>query len=165
MRLIRALAVASAIVILTTALARCRLLEPEPPFQYLSAVLVGGAEAHCHRLLGMHYALRNTGSGVISSVHVSFRLYDESGGQMPSPGDNYFDLTYSGAIGPASECEICTSLDSSFFFLPSGGLVVDGFRIYRIDFQDGGRWSDPFDLYRYPYPVAFQGSASPEALS
>ncbi|HUX20930.1 MAG TPA: FxLYD domain-containing protein [Spirochaetia bacterium] len=149
-------ALVMAVGMIATAPPQCRFIETEPPFQYLSVVLVAGEVADYHRLLGIHYSLRNTSAKTISSLRISFRLYDESGNQLPSPGDNYFVLTHSGWILPQTDCEVCASLDSSFFFAPTGTLVVDGFRIYRIDFTDGSQWSDPFNLYGYPNSVDYE---------
>lgn len=140
--------------------ASCRLLESQPPFQYLSASLVVGPGGDCHRIIGLHYRLRNDADRAIASFHISFRLYDGEGNQLPLPGDNLFDVVYESPIPPECERSICANLDGSFHFEPQGKVVVEGLGIYRVDFADGGVWRDRFDLYRYPYEVVAEGTVA-----
>lgn len=135
----------------------CRLLEREPPFRYLSATLVKGEEPGCHSAVGLHYSIRNVGEQYITGVYASFDLYDSEGTQLPNPGGNHFDLSFNGSVAPDSTWTVCTSLDSSFFFLPERELVGERFRIYRVDLADGSAWTDPLGLYFYPYRLTSGG--------
>jgi len=146
----------------TAVAAGCGLLTADPPFQYLSAGLVVG-KTDCHELVGIHYSIRNLANRNISGLHASFSLFDSEGSQLPKPGDNFFDLTYSETIPAGSEWDICTSLDSAFFYRPEITLVAERFRIYRVEFADGSSWSDPLALYCFPYDVTSQTLDQPEA--
>jgi len=144
------------------AAAGCRLLTASPPFQYLSAGLVVG-KTDCHELVGIHYSVRNLANRDISALHASFSLFDSEGNQLPKPGDNYFDLAYSEAIPAGTEWDICTSLDTAFFYRPEITLVAERFRIYRVEFADGSSWSDPLALYCFPYDITSQTFGRTEA--
>lgn len=138
----------------------CRLLEPEPPFRYLSAALVKGEVEGCHSVVGLQYSIRNTGRQALTGMRASVDLYDSEGAQLPQPGHNHFDLAFSGSVAPDSSWTVCTSLDSSFYFVPALELVGERFRIYRVELADGSVWTDPLGLYIYPYRLTTDGGDS-----
>ena len=158
----RVAAIAAASLFACLLLSQCRLLQQKPPFQYLPTVLVVGPAEGCHELIGLHYGVRNLGDISITGLHLSFRLYDETSGPLPAPGENRFDIDYSGEVPPHGEAVICACLDSSFYFQPSGEPIVEEFRISYAKLADGGEWADPFGLFRYPYDVELCSTAGGE---
>lgn len=140
----------------------CKLLEDDPPFQYLSACLVKGEVTGCHRVVGMQYSIRNVCDQSITRVQACFDLYDSDGVQLPNPGSNHFDLTFDGSIAPESSWTVCSSLDSSFFFQPRSELVGERFRVYRVELADGSTWCDPLGLYAYPYTLTSGDESEPQ---
>jgi hypothetical protein len=135
------------------ALCSCELIQGPDPIQLLGAEIVIGTDAAAgSTLVSMHYTLRNSGSKDISTVHISFYMYDTSGNPVPG-GNNYFDITFSSPITAGSQVTGATSLDSAFFYKPAVDLIANQFHIYKIEFSDGSSWTDWLGQYVYPYNV------------
>lgn len=133
-------------------LVACQGIGLPSPVKIIAAQIVIGNDNTCQKLVGIHYTLTNASSKTISGLSISFLLYDTSGNPVPV-GNNYFKINVSENISAGSEVTACTSLDSSFSYLPQVGLVADQFHIYKVDFTDGSSWTDWLGQYYYPYPI------------
>lgn len=133
-------------------LVSCHSVFPPSPVKIIAAQIVIGNDNTCQKLVGIHYTLTNTDSNNISGLSATFLLYDTSGNPVPL-GNNYFKINVSEKISAGSEVTACTSLDSSFSYLPQVGLVADQFHIYKVDFTNGSSWTDWVGQYYYPYPI------------
>ena len=135
-----------------TAFVSCKGFINSSPVKIVAAQIVIGNDNTCQQLVGLHYTLYNASAKDISGLHLTFLLYDTSGNPVPL-GNNYFKVSAAVTIPTGNEVTACTSLDSSFSYLPQVGLVADEFHIYQVDFTDGSSWTDWLGQYYYPYPI------------
>ena len=134
----------------------CTLLSETPPFRYISARLTAGERPGCHHLLGIEYRLLNSSPRDIVAFAAAFCLYETGDEECLARGTEECRISFEGRIAAGSEAEICTSLDSVVYYLPSGGLVAEQFRVTDVTFSDGTSWRDAWGTFVYPYPVTFE---------
>ena len=141
------------VMVFLSTLSACELLQGPNPIQIVGAQIIIGPDAVAgSNLVSTHFTVRNASSKDISTLHISFYMYDTSGYPVPG-GNNYFDIAFSAPFAPGVQVTGATNLDSSFSYLPHVDLVANQFHIYKVEFSDGSSWTDWLGEYVYPYPV------------
>ena len=96
---------------------------------------------------GIQFDFLNKSNKSISSITVSFLLYDAKTQTNPFMGSNVFEITKLTFISPDENKEIILSLDKFIYIAPSEPYLIDHFYIKKIEYTDGSTWEDKHGVF------------------
>lgn len=124
-------------------LASCARYEAAPYIVSAPQQIIGEREGY-FALAGVVFDLWNAARKDISSVTVSFLVYDSETDANPLNGPNLVTARFNGIVPAGSSESFAVSLDARLFTIPAKPYRLDFFTIPRIEYTDGSAWEDPF---------------------
>jgi hypothetical protein len=124
------------------------LYQPEEiPYIISKPSCVIGTRDNFYQFIGVEFNFANTAGKTVSSVYISFMVFDADNSENPLAGSNLIKRSYSGSIPAQSTKEMIISLDKYIYTVPDKPYLIDFFYIAEIQYENGSSWSDPQGIY------------------
>jgi hypothetical protein len=136
------------ILIIVFSLPSCDILiKGSPPFVITTPVceLADNSSEFTHAGLLFHF--KNKSNKDISSITVSFMLFDFKIQTSPFIGSNLFEIKKVTFISSGENTRISLSLDRFIYITPTEPYLIDFFYISRIEYTNGSIWEDKYGAY------------------
>ena len=124
-----------------------RVADGLPPFTISRPVPAAGAKEGYYAFAGVEFAFLNNSSKTVSSVSVSFMVFDAVTQKNPFIGSNIIKTTFNGAIKPGEKKDFVIPLDPYIYAAPAEPYLIDFFYIPKVAFAGGSVWEDPGGVY------------------
>jgi hypothetical protein len=119
----------------------------EIPYVISKPSCVIGSREGYYQFIGIEFNFTNTTDKIVSSVYISFTIFDADTSENPLIGSNLLKLSYTGTVPPQSTKTMIISLDKYIYTVPEKPYLIDFFYIAEIRYEDGNSWSDPQGVY------------------
>jgi hypothetical protein len=119
----------------------------QPPFAVSKPVSAVGKKTDYYAFAGVEFTYLNTSSKTVSSVSVSFMVFDAATKKSPFIGSNIVKTTFDGEIQRGESKYFIVPLDSYLYAAPSEPYLIDFFYIPKVAFADGSAWEDRGGVY------------------
>lgn len=135
-----------AIVVLVTSC--CSLDHLSPPYLITESKVVLGAKEQSYNVAGAYITVYNNSDKTISSLTLSFCLYD-SDGNAEGIGTNCVASDYNKPLAPKSSVTVIVSIDDLLGCSVADSYLLDYVYVPSITYSDGSTWKDTFGLYTW----------------
>lgn len=135
------------VVLVILSCSGCTMENPLPYAMTAGEIRFGMVEGVCS-VAGVFFRLVNTSGREITAVEMICTIYDHTGRASPFMGNNTIRSRLEVRMAAGAERELCLVLDGHVSGIPQEGKewLVDQLYPSRIEYADGGSWSDPLGL-------------------
>jgi hypothetical protein len=125
----------------------CKLQQTTPPYIISGLVCSLENKPGYYTFAGVEFDFMNISEKDISSIAVSFMVYDAVTESSPFIGSNIIKIRFDGKVKPQKNTRFIVSLDPYIYIVPKIPYIIDYFYIAEIVYEDGEKWEDSYGIY------------------